>query len=149
MKNIAACLLLSLGFSMSTAVAAPFDARAAFDTTPGRDVDAAIKRAAKEKKRVILFAYSPKQSTSGGNYPGLSIKYFTDLQETKKLLKANFIIVLLEKGHKDLERFKPAGNTERDYWVVISSTGDTVKADTVYGNPDEGLKIVKELIGLP
>ena len=139
-------LFLTVVSICSLAVAAPFDARAAFDTSPGRDVDAALKRAEKDKKRVFLVSYDPE---AGGNFPGLDIKYFTDLQETKKILKDNFIIVLLTKGHKDLEKYKPEGNTEKPYFVVINPAGDVVKSGAVYGNPTEGLKIVKELVALP
>lgn len=145
MKSLVSRLLLIASLLTSLVLAAPLDERAAFGTSPGRDVDAALKRAQKEKKRIFLATYDPKE---GGNFPGLDIKYFTDLEETKKLLKENFIIVLLTKGHKDLERYKPSGNTEKAYYVVISSSGQMLKTDKMAANPETGLKIVKELIAL-
>lgn len=146
MKTLAFAVAACLVFSPPHVRAGPLDVRAAFDTTPGRDMDAALKRAEKEKKRVFLATYDPKE---GGNFPGLDIKYFTDLQETKKLLKDNFILVLLLKGHKDLAKFKPSGNTEKAYYVLVSSSGQVIKSDKMAANPEEGLKIVKELVALP
>ena len=144
-----ASLILTAAMVATSALSAPLDERAAFGTSPGRDVDAAIKRAQKDKKRVILFAYNEKGDSPGDNWPGLDIKHFMELQETKVLLRDNFIIVCLHFGHRDLDRYKPAGNTEKAYWVLIGPNGQTIKAASVYGNPSVGLKTVKELIALP
>lgn len=139
-------LLLLLTFVTTSLPAADFDARAAFGQAPGRDIDAALKRATKDKKRVFVTFHDPK-----GDYndQGLAIKYFTDLQETKELLKANFIIVLLPRGHKDLEPYTRGMNTERPLYIVLNSNGTKVKADSIYANPEEGLRIVKELVAIP
>ncbi len=130
-----------------TAHAADFDARSAFGTTPGRDIDAALKRAQKEKKRVFVAVYDSK-----GDYndQGLQIKYFTDLEETKKLLKDNFIIVLLDRNHKDLSKYADASsNTERPHYILLSSAGSKLKTDTLVANPADGLRRTKEILAAP
>ena len=126
--------------------AAEFDPRAAFGSVPGRDLDAALKRAEKENKRVFLAFYDPK-----GDYndQGLQIKYFTDLVETKKLLKTNFVVVLLPRGHKDLAKYTASMNTERPRFILLSPKGDFIKDDTLAQNPEWGLKIVQALVALP
>lgn len=137
-------LLLSLALLATSLQAADFDARSAFGTTPGRDIDAALKRAQKENKRVLVAVYDTK-----GDYndQGLQIKYFTDLAETKKLLKDNFIIVLLDRNHKDLAKYAAAGtNTERPHYMLLSSAGAKLKEDTLVANPTDGLRRAKEIV---
>lgn len=124
--------------------AAEFDARSVFGSTPARDVDAALKRGAKEKKRVLLFTFDPKE-----NFPGLDIQYFMDLQESKKLVKDNYITVLLERGHKDLQRYPSPGAPEKAYYVLIAPDGKTIKSGMAAKNGTDGLKTVKEWLALP
>lgn len=144
MKTLNALLAFAL---LSFAVhAAEFDARSAFGTTPGRDIDAALKRAQKENKRVLVAVYDSK-----GDYndQGLQIKYFTDLEETKKLLKENFIIVLMDRNHKDLTKYADAAaNTERPHYILLSPTGSKLKTDSLVANPTDGLRRTKEMIGV-
>lgn len=136
-----------LFFAVSICVhAADFKAKDVFGTTPGRDLDAALKRAAKEKQRVLLFTYDPKD---GGLYPGLDIKYFMDLLETKKLVKDNFILVVLTRGHKDLERYPSPGAPEKAYYVLINADGKTVTTGMAQMNGEGGLKKVKEWLAMP
>lgn len=142
MKLIASILLLGC----LCCPAADFDARVAFGSSPGRDVDAALKRAEKEKKRVLLFSYDPKV---GSDYPGSDITMFMDLQETKKLVREKFIVVLLTRGHGDLKRYPSPGAPEKAYYFLLRPEGTTVKAEMVYRNPDVGLKTIKELIASP
>lgn len=138
-------LLTTLLFTVA-ASAKDFDARSAFGTTPGRDLDAALKRAQKDSKRVFVAVYDPK-----GDYndQGLQIKYFTDLEETKKLLKDNFIIVLLPRDHKDLAKYAGGGNTERPYYILLSPTGTKIKQDNLVANPADGLRRTKEIVATP
>lgn len=121
--------------------AAEFDSRAAFGMAPARDVDAALKRAAKDKKLVVLFGFDPK---ADGSYPGYGIAYFMESAETKKLVKERYIIVVLERGHKDLERYPNPGVPEKPYYVLIRPDGKTAKTEMVIANPSVGLKTVKE-----
>lgn len=143
MKFLSFVLLLLISV---TTHAADFDAQGVFGYAPGRDVDAALKRGAKMKKKVVLFTYDPKE---GGIYPGSDITFFMELLDTKKLVKDNFIVVVLTRGHKDLDRYRSPGAQEKAYYVLINSDGKTAKTEMVYRNPDVGLKTVKEWVALP
>jgi len=144
MKTAASTLIASL--CLFTVLAGEFDPRAAFGVMPGRDLDNAIKRAGQANKRVFLVFWN---SNEKGNYPGLEMKYFAEREETKKLLKDNFILVLLDRKHQDVKKYIPDGNIEKAQWVLIGPDGKVIKQEAVYGNPDVGLKTVKELIALP
>jgi len=139
-------LLMAALVCLGTANAAEFDARAVFGYAPGHDVDAALKRGAKDKKRVIMFSYDPME---GGSWPGFDITSFMDLKETKKLVKDNFIVVVLERGHKDLERYRTPGPPEKAYYALIKPDGKVAKTDTVYRNPSVGLTTVKAWLAMP
>lgn len=143
--KIFALLFFFVGSSIC-AHAADFDARKVFGTSPGRDLDAALKRAAKENQRVVLFTYDPKD---GGIYPGSDITFFMDLLETKKLVKENFIVVLLTRGHKDLVRYPSPGAPEKAYYVLFRRDGKVAKTEMVSRNGDGGLKTVKEWLATP
>ncbi len=127
-------------------MAADFDPQAVFGYSPGHDVDAALKRGAKMKKKVVLFTYDPKNEPA---FPGLDIKYFMDQEETRKLVKDNFIVVVLTRGHKDLERYPSPGAKEKAYYAVINPDGKTVKSGMAAMNGDGGLKTVKEWVAMP
>ena len=144
MKRLHALLMALL--CCTSLMAADFDAQAVFGYPPGHDVDAALKRAAKAKKKVLLFSYDPK---AAGLYPGLDITYFMELLETKKLVKENFIVVVLLRGHKDLERYKSPGAPEKAYYALISADGHTAKTGMAATNPEGGLKNVKEWLAMP
>jgi hypothetical protein len=139
-------LAIIVAFWSITAIAKPFDARATFGVAPGLDLNAALKRAEKDKKRVLLFFWNSREK---GNYPGLEMKYFAELQETKQLLKDNFILVLLDRDNKDVKKYLPEGNIEKAQWVLIAPDGSVVQRGPTDVNPEGGLKKVKELVALP
>ena len=126
--------------------AAEFDGRAVFGTAPGHDVDSAVKRAVKEKKKVLLFGFDPKE---GGSYPGYDINFFMDLGETKKLVKDNFIVVVLERGHKDLQRYPNPGSPEKAYYVLISAEGKSLASGPAGINGNSSLNMVKQWLAQP
>ena len=144
MKAIASLLIL-LSLTLA-AIGATFDPLACFGTAPSRDLVSALKRASTAQKSILLFMHDPR-----GNYDdqGLQIKYFTDLVETKKLLKDNFILVLLPVGHKELARYvTPDDNMERPMFFLIKPDGTLVKKGLAVANPTDGLRIVKELVAI-
>lgn len=138
--------LLMLALTCVTLNAGEFDARAVFGYTPGHDVDAALKRGVKDKRPVVMFTYDPKE---GGSFPGFDITSFMDTQETKKLVKEHFIVVVLERGHKDLQRYPCPGAPDKAYYALIKPDGKTAKTDTVYRNPSVGLTTVKAWLAMP
>lgn len=141
--------LITLLCLLATALTAPageFNPREVFETTPARDVDAALKRAAKDKKKVLLFSYDPKE---GGNFPGFDITSFMDTEAAKKLVKDHFILVLLTRGHPDLAKYTAPGPPEKAYYALLRPDGTAVKTDTVFRNPGVGLRVLNELVALP
>jgi thioredoxin-related protein len=147
MRPVKSFLSLTLVLALSlSALSATFDPQACFGATPSRDLIAALKRASTSQKPVLVFVHDPK---GGYNDQGLQIKYFTDLAETKKLLKDNFIVVLLPVGHKELTKYVAAGdNLERPMYFLIGPDGTLVKKDKAVANPADGLRIVKELVSM-
>lgn len=126
--------------------AAEFDGRAVFGTAPGHDVDSALKRAVKEKKKVLLFGFDPKV---GGSFPGYDINFFMDLEETKKLVKDHFIVVVLERGQKDLQRYPNPGSPEKAYYVLINASGKGVASGPAGINGNSSLKMVQQWLAQP
>ena len=82
-------LLVSLWAIPGAAWAEDLDGRTAFATTPGRSVGAALARAAKENKRVLVFVVDL------GKKEGGHIKGTMGAEETKQIVKDNFLVVIV------------------------------------------------------
>ena len=147
MKSYKAIIaLLFTSFFLVNALAGVFDPRSVFGTDPSRDLDNSIKRATVLNKRVLLFFWNSKEK---GTYPGYEMNHFAGLDETKKLLKNNFILVLLDQQHPKVKKYIPEWNIEKAQWVLIDFDGNAIKQAAVSGNPDVGLRTVRELIDIP
>lgn len=138
--------LLMLALVCVNMQAAEFDGRAVFGTAPGHDVDSALKRAVKEKKKVLLFGFDPKV---GGSFPGYDINFFMDLGQTKTLVKEHFIVVVLERGQKDLQRYPNPGSPEKAYYVLINASGKSVATGLAGINGNTSLKLVQQWLAQP
>ena len=97
-------------FSSTALYAEKLNDREVFGTTAANSLSAALKRAEQSKKRIFLVYWDSKEK---GNSPGLDIRYFCELKETKKLLRDNFVIVLLDKNNPDAVKYYPKGNVEK------------------------------------
>ena len=146
MKTKALTVVLFL-LLVSVVCGGPFDPRATFGQSPGRDLDGALKRSKADKKRVLLFYWNTKEKD---NYPGSDMTFFMELEETKKLLKDNFTLVVLDRDHKDVKPYvSPGQNTEKPQWVFIDFDGKMLKTAEVHRRGDSGLKTLKELMAIP
>lgn len=145
MKTACISALLSL-LLHSIVFAGPFEPREVFGIAPGRDLDAALKRAQTDRKRVLLFYWNSKEKERD---PGLEMRYFAEREETKKVMKNNFVIVLLDREHKDVKPYLTGQNIEKAQWALIRNDGKLIKTEAVYGNPDVGLRVVNELALMP
>ena len=114
-----------------------------FNEGPSRSLTAAIKRAQQDHKPIFLATYDPRGDY---NEQGLQIKYFTELDETKQLLKEHFIVVLLDSNHKDVRDLAAGINIERPTYFRLSESGTLISHGSMMKHPTDGLKIVKELI---
>ncbi len=113
---------------------------------PATDLDAALKRSEGTGKKVLLILWN---STEKGNFPGQEMRFFAELQETKKLLRENFIVVLLDRAHPKAKKYLPAGNVEKAQWALLNSKGDVIAQGPVRGTPSAGLETVKQWVTLP
>jgi len=139
-------ILALLAFSSMLCLAGDLDARKAFGTAPGHDLNGALARASTENKRVLLIFWDSKEKSGKS---ARIIEGFTGLDETKALLKQNFIVVLLDQGSKDVARYVPQHSPEISQLVLISPKGDMLKAEPLTGNPGIALDTVKLLMAIP
>jgi hypothetical protein len=130
--------------SLTKTVAEDQDGRTAFLTAPGRDVGQALKRAGEEQKRVLVFVVNPTKH-HGGHIIGTM-----EVEETKKLVRDNFVVVILTNPHEkhvaglvdDVVSIHPA-------YVVFKPDGTVVeKGDAAMGG-NNGLKWIQKLVATP
>lgn len=136
-------LLLVLAFPLHLASADELDARAVFGTPAGHSVDGALKRAAKENKRVLVFVMDTKKNQA------FHIKAFAENAETKNLLKENFLIVITDFKDKAVASSLPGTDNERPMYVLFGKDGKVIKADTAAMGANNGNKLVKEWVAMP
>lgn len=143
MKSFVLLLSLLLVSAVVT-LAEDLDGRTAFATTPGRDISAALKRAEKENKRVLVFIVDP------GKKEGIHIKATMGAEETKKLVKDNFLVVIVTNPHEkyiqgvvdDVISVHPA-------YVLFKPDGTVVaKGDAAMG-AGNGVKWAQQLVATP
>jgi len=138
-------LFLSLIVSaFSVAVAEDLDGRTAFLTPPGRDISAALKRADTEHKRVLVFIVDP------GRKEGFHIRGTMDAPETKKLVKDNFLVVIIPSSkEKHVAGLVDDTNPMHPSYVVFNADGTVVaKGDAAMGGAN-GFNWIKQLIATP
>lgn len=146
MKNLIFATTLSL---ISFGVfATELDVRATFDSTPVKSLDSGLKRAQKEGKKVLVFAWDSKFADNGQPH---RIGMMMGTEETKKLVEDNFEVVLIDElSHKSIvSHLGPDAAARLPQFIVFDKAGKPVKTGMVIANPIEGLRIVKELVAMP
>ncbi|WP_248320110.1 serine/threonine-protein kinase [Caballeronia sp. Sq4a] len=76
-----------------------------------------------------------------------TLGYFMEYQTTKDLVEHNFEVALIaaEPSHyPDLVHFDDP--LEKPRWVVLAPDGTKLISETLYGNPDEGLKRIRAVL---
>lgn len=137
-------LLLLLAFlPLQLASADEIDARTVFGTTASQSVSAALKRAAKENKRVLVFVHDPKKTQAW------HIKAMVENAETKTLLKDHFLIVITDFKDKAVTAVLPANDGERPMYVLFGKDGKVIQTDTAAMGANNGNKLVKEWAATP
>jgi hypothetical protein len=143
MKHYALVLCLVL-FSLAKTLGEDVDSRTAFLTAPGRDVAQAMKRAGEENKRVLVCVVNTAKH-HGGHIIGTM-----EVEETKKLVRDNFVVVIVTNPHEkhiaglvdDVVSVHPA-------YVVFKPDGTVVdKGDAAMGGAN-GLKWIQKLVATP
>lgn len=92
---------------------------------------------------VIYDAAHPTRSKL--NY---ALGYFMEYQTTKRLVNDHFVVVLGASSDAALANFVPIDDPlENCLWVVLDAQGTVLRKESVYANPDEGMKRVRSVVG--
>jgi hypothetical protein len=143
MKHILLFLVLSL-VSVSAAVAEDPDGRTAFISAPGRDIEAAMKRAEKEKKRVLVFVVEP------GKKAGTHIRGTMETPEAKKLAEDNFVVVFVtSRKEKHVAGMVDDVSPVHPAYVLFKTDGTVIeKGDAAMGG-NNGLNWLRKISAAP
>jgi hypothetical protein len=133
-------LLLTLGLSQVRADT--FDSRAVLGMTSGVSVDAAVKRGKADNKRVLVFALDDKKTSNA-----FHIKGMLEFEETKKLVKENFLIVVTDFKNKNVRDFVGKDPTDRPMYLLFDTEGKVVQKGVTAMGGAAGNKLIKEWTG--
>ncbi|MCD8173080.1 MAG: hypothetical protein LUD76_06420, partial [Alistipes sp.] len=76
-----------------------------------------------------------------------SLGYFMEYNTTKKLVHDNFVQVLVNSDSPQAQNLVPVDDPlENCLLVVLTPNEQIIKRESVYANPDEGLKRVRDSI---
>jgi len=76
-----------------------------------------------------------------------SLGYFMEYETTKKLVNNNFIQVLIDSEEPEVNELVPAEEPlENCFLTILTPDNKIIRQEGVYANPDEGLRITKEII---
>ncbi|MCW0221435.1 MAG: hypothetical protein OJI67_24130 [Prosthecobacter sp.] len=132
-------LLLVLFLGQIQARADEFDSQSFLGMTSGNSVGAAITRGEKSKKRVLVFAYDEKKKNQA-----FHIKGMLELEETKKLVRQHFILVITDFKDRNIRDVIGSEGTERPMYFLFNPDGSLVQKGTAAVGPSVGAKLVKE-----
>jgi hypothetical protein len=140
MKTTFPLLLLILG--LSQVQADTFDSRAVLGMTSGVSVDAAVKRGKADNKRVLVFALDDKKTSNA-----FHIKGMLEFEETKKLVKENFLIVVTDFKNKNVRDHLAKEPTDRPMYLLLNTDGTLAQKGVTAMGGAAGNKLVKEWTG--
>ncbi len=139
MKAITAFIILLLTLGLSQVQADTFDSRAVLGMTSGVSVDAAIKRGKAVNKRVLVLALDDKKTSNS-----FHIKGMMEMEETKKLVRENFLIVVTDFKNKNVRDFVGKEPTDRPMYLLFNTDGTLVQKGVTAMGGAAGAKLVKE-----
>ncbi|WP_395746780.1 hypothetical protein [Prosthecobacter sp.] len=142
MKTIALFSLALLTFGSLSLRADVFDSRAVLGVTSGVSIDAAVKRAKKENKKVLVFALDEQK-----NSQAFHIKGMLEFEETKKLVRDNFLIVVTDFKDKHIRDHIGSDGTDRPMYFLFGGDGKIIQKGTTAMGGSAGNKLVKEWTG--
>ncbi|WP_133796211.1 hypothetical protein [Prosthecobacter fusiformis] len=140
MKIIASVFLLVLSVAVPHLIhAEEFDSRDAIGITSGRSVAAALKRAEKENKQVLVFAVDETKKSQS-----FHIKGMLEFEETKQQVRDHFILVVTDFKDKNIRAIVANESTERPFYILFNKDGSVVQKGTTAMGGTLGAKLVKE-----
>jgi hypothetical protein len=116
-----------------------------FLSNPRSDLSSALGAATEQGRLVFVVIFDPAHPTrSKLNY---ALGYFMEYQTTKRLVEEHFVAVVGPSSDPQLSRLVPDDDPlEACLWVVLNSSGNILRRESLYPAPDEGLKRVREVI---
>ncbi|WP_407291305.1 hypothetical protein [Stutzerimonas zhaodongensis] len=121
-----------------------------FIEEPKRTLRDAVETSRATGKPIFLVIYDENHPSKSKLY--YSLGYFLEYHTTKRLVMDHFISALVPQSDKDAAALVPPDDPlENCLWVVLNQDGSIIRRESVYANPDEGLKrvrgVVRELDG--
>lgn len=136
------CLLSALVILSCSGLSAPadeFDAQSFLGVSAGNSVGAAIKRGEKDGKKVLVFAYDSKKQNQA-----FHIKGMLDLEETRKLVRENFLVVVTDFKDKNVRDHVGSETQTRPMYFLFGPDGKLIQKGTAAMGASLGGKLVKE-----
>jgi hypothetical protein len=116
-----------------------------FINQPYTEIGAAIEQSKRMNRPLFLVVYNNAHPSKSHLY--YSLGCFLDYFTTKKLVDDHFVSALVSSESKETAKLVPPDDPlENCLWVVLSPEGEVLRRESVYANPDEGLKRVRSLI---
>lgn len=116
-----------------------------FIREPHSTLQKAKAEAYEARKALFVVIYDQDHPSLSKLYYALGcfMEYFT----TKKLVDDHFVVALLQLSSPGARQLVPENDPlECALWVVFSPSGDIVRRESVYANPDEGLRRVRKIV---
>ena len=140
MKARAPLFALTLfGFACTTACADDFDAQSFLGMSAGNNVGAAIKRGEKDGKKVLVFAYDSKKQGQSFHIEGM-----LDLEETRRLVRENFLIVLTDFKDRNIRDHVGNETQTRPMYFLFSTDSTLIQKGSAAVGAGQGNKLVAE-----
>lgn len=105
-------------------------------------MDAAVKRGKADNKRVLVFALDDKKTSNA-----FHIKGMLEFEETKKLVKENFLIVVTDFKNKNVRDYLAKEPTDRPMYLLFDTEGKVVQKGVTAMGGAAGNKLIKEWTG--
>ena len=112
---------------------------------PHSKLDEGLAEAAARSLLAFVVVYDPAHPLrSRLDY---SLGYFMEYQTTKNLVDQHFVPIVGPSSDPQLSVLEPEDDPlENCLWVVLGAEGNVLRRESVYANPDEGMKRVREVI---
>ena len=116
-----------------------------FTRDPHREVETAFAEA--RAREVPLFAVIYDEAHPSLSKLAFSLGYFMEYQTTKRLVDEHFVPLIGPSSDPLLAALVPEDNPlENCLWVVLDLEGKVIRREGVIANPDEGMRLVREVI---
>jgi hypothetical protein len=114
---------------------------------PTNNLKSALVQAQQDRMPIFAVVYNPSHPTR--SKLAYSLGYFLEYPTTRKLVDEHFICALIPSTDGDIKALVPEDDPlENCRWLVLDSNGNVLRSESLYANPDEGLKRTREAIAL-